>query len=182
MRDKVVIWLVGLSGSGKTTIAQGLTRQLREVGKTIVLVDGDEMRSIFKFDQAPGNYSLEGRRRNAERILAVCKWLESQGVDVVCSILCIFPDILLANRERFSGYVEVFLDVALDVAKERDIKGLYAAREQGETQNVVGIDIEFPRPVASDLIFNTGDQKVKADDVVSDILSFLELDVFDPDG
>jgi cytidine diphosphoramidate kinase len=178
----MVIWLVGLSGSGKTTVAKELTQQLRKSGKTVVLVDGDEMRSIFEFDQMPANYTLEGRRRNAERILAVCKWLEGQGVDVVCSILCIFPDILRANREVFPDYVEVFLDVALDVVKKRDVKGLYAAREHGETQNVVGIDIEFPKPTNSDLTFNTGDHNVKVEDVVSGILSFLEIEVLMHDG
>lgn len=114
------------------------------------------MRRIFNADQQPSDYGVEGRRRNAERIVEVCLWLDRQGFDVVCAILCIFPDLLEANRQRFSGYFEVFVDTPLETVAQRDIKSLYAPAIAGELRDVVGVDIEFPRPGAPDLTVDNG--------------------------
>ena len=95
----MVIWIVGLSGSGKTTIGAKLAVALRSNGRPTVIVDGDDMRKIFALDSSISNYQVSQRRLNAERIVEICRWLDTQGVNVVCNILCIFNDILLKNRE-----------------------------------------------------------------------------------
>ena len=71
----MIVWLVGLSGAGKTTIARALHRQWQAVSPATVLIDGDEVREIFQHDRGPDAYTMEGRRINAERIAAMSAWL-----------------------------------------------------------------------------------------------------------
>ena len=96
----MVIWLVGMSGAGKTTIGQALYASLKAQRPQTVFVDGDEIRALFRHDQQADAYSVAGRRVNAERIQALCGWLDGQGIDVVCCILSMFQDISDDNRQR----------------------------------------------------------------------------------
>jgi adenylylsulfate kinase len=160
----MVVWMVGLSGAGKSTIGREVYRQWKQCESNTVLVDGDEIRSLFKQDNAKSSYTTEGRRLNAERIVEICKWLDGQDINVVCCILCIFPDILKANRKQFKNYLEVYISAPYDILRARDSKGLYVAAEKGEQSNVVGIDIPFPKPVFSDLVL---DSSGKAGDFVT---------------
>ena len=148
----MVIWLIGLSGAGKTTIGTTLHRIWRARAPQTVLIDGDEIRRIFGDDNSSADYSIEGRRRNAQRIGDLCKWLDRQKINVVCCILSIFEDQRAANRTEFSEYFEVFVDAPMETLLERDSKNLYGPALRGEIRNVVGIDIEFPRPSNPDLI------------------------------
>ena len=148
----MVIWLVGLSASGKTTIGRRLAALLKERAPNTVFVDGDEVRRIFAHDRGDAPYTVEGRRINNERIAALCAWLDSQEMNVVCTILNIFPERLEANRKDYSSYFEVFVDAPLAVAKRRDARNLYARAEAGLEKNVVGMDIPFPSPVNPDMI------------------------------
>lgn len=151
----MVIWLIGLSGSGKTTLGRIVAQQLRQRHPNTVLLDGDEVREIFGSDRGDDAYTVAGRRRNAERLTALCRMLDRQGLHVVCCVLSIFPDMRADNRRQFSGYFEVFLDAPLSVLQARDVKGLYAAARAGTCRNVVGVDIPFPRPEAPDLVIDT---------------------------
>jgi len=166
----MVIWLIGLSGSGKSTLGHEVARQLREVKPNTVLLDGDELRKFFAHDQGNEPYTVQGRRINAERIVALCEMLDSQGIHVVCCILSIFPDMRLENRKRFSHYFEVFMDAPLDVLMARDVKGMYAAARRGEVNNVVGIDIPFERPVGSDITIDTSKNDANIKALASNIL------------
>ncbi|PKO46933.1 MAG: adenylyl-sulfate kinase [Betaproteobacteria bacterium HGW-Betaproteobacteria-22] len=151
----MVIWLIGLSGAGKSTLGHEVAKQLRDVKPNTVLLDGDELRKVFAHDQGDDPYTVQGRRINAERIVALCEMLDSQGIHVVCCILSIFPDMRLENRKRFSRYFEVFMDAPIDVLMERDVKGIYAAARRGEVTNVVGIDIPYERPANPDMTIDT---------------------------
>ena len=162
----MVIWLIGLSSAGKTAIGRKLYEIRKQRDAATVLVDGDEIRRLFRTDRTPADYSLEGRRDNAERMVELCAWLDSQSIDVVCCILCIFPDVLAENRRRFENYFEVFVDVPIEVAERRDVKNLYAPARRGETTNVVGIDMPFPIPEAPDMTVDNS-----ADDVDIDALA-----------
>ena len=149
----MVIWLIGLSGAGKTTIARQVVAQWRAKGAdNVVLVDGDEIRALFRHDQRPDAHSVAGRRVNAERIGDLCAWLDSQGINVVCSILSIFPDLRESNRSRFSRYFETYVRAPLEELVRRDNKNLYGPAMRGEISNVVGVDIPFPEPLNADLI------------------------------
>ena len=166
----MIVWLVGLSGAGKTTIARELHRQWQAREPATVLIDGDEIREIFKHDQNAAAYTLESRRINAERIAAISAWLDDQNINAVVSILCIFPDILTANRSRYSRYFEVFVDAPLADLEARDGKGLYAAARRGEMADVVGIDIPFPRLEHPDLVIQNYAASLDASAVASNIL------------
>jgi adenylylsulfate kinase-like enzyme len=169
----MIIWIIGLSGSGKTTLGTELTKQMRFFEKNTVLLDGDEMREFFSHFPHNDPYSVEGRRINAERIVALCKLLDSQNINVVCCTLSIFPDIRLANRQRFSRYIEIFMDAPLDIVRLRDVKGLYAAAAKGEIKNVVGEDIPFERPEYPDITIDSSNQFADIPQMATTILSRL---------
>ncbi|MFQ2147161.1 adenylyl-sulfate kinase [Aeromonas jandaei] len=150
----MVIWIVGLSGAGKTTIGRALYEELKINQKNLVLVDGDEIRALFCHNQIADDYSIAGRRINAERIQSLCRWLDSQGIDIVCCNLAMFSDIRTNNRHIFSDYREIFVDVPLSALMQRDDKGLYQAALCGRQHNVVGVDIEYCPPVDPDLVIH----------------------------
>ncbi|MBT5195116.1 MAG: adenylyl-sulfate kinase [Rhodospirillaceae bacterium] len=171
----MIVWLVGLSGAGKTTVARELHRRWQDHDPATVLIDGDEVREIFQHDRGTEPYTLEGRRINAERITAMSAWLDKQNINAVVSILCIFPDILAANRSRFSSYFEAFVDAPLADLEARDGKGLYAAARRGDEGNVVGIDIPFPRPENPDLVIRNDGPRLDAVAVAGEILSKIGI-------
>lgn len=153
----MVIWLTGLSGAGKTTLGRKVYSKIKKNYSNTVFIDGDEIREIFKHDKK-GDYSLNERRKNAERICALCKWLDSQNINVVCCILSVFEDSRKWNRRNFSSYYEVYIKAPIEfLVKERDYKGIYKAASSGNMKNVVGIDLEFSEPANPDLVIeNTG--------------------------
>lgn len=138
----MVIWLIGLSGSGKSTIGSELSTLIRSAGNPCVFLDGDIVREILGNDLS---HTLDDRRRNAERICRLCAHLETQRVNVVCGILSIFPESRDWNRKNHNSYFEVFVDASIEELKKRDTKGIYKNKK-----NVVGVDISFPIPTSPD--------------------------------
>lgn len=151
----MVIWLIGLSGAGKTTLGEAIAARWRERQPGTVLVDGDAVRRLYDHDGSDAAYTPAGRFENAQRITRLCEWLDGQGMNVVCCILSIFPAMRDANRTRFSRYYEIYLRAPLEVLCARDRKNLYAPALRGERRNVVGVDIEFVPPSAADLVIDT---------------------------
>lgn len=170
----MVIWLVGLSGAGKTTIGRELHALLKAREPNTVFVDGDEVRAVFKHDRGPDAYTLEGRAKNAERMAELCAWLDRQGMNVVCCCLSVFEETRAWNRETYSRYFEVYVSTPFDVLVERDSKGLYGAALRGETENVVGVDIPFTPPAAPDLVVENGRDPRDPREIAREILSMLE--------
>jgi len=166
----MVIWMIGLSGAGKSTLGREVAKQLRAIKPNTVLLDGDELRKVFAHDKGDAPYTVQGRRLNAERIVALCEMLDSQDIHVVCCILSIFPDMRLENRTRFSRYFEVFMDAPMEVLMARDVKGMYAASARGEVGDVVGINIRFERPVGSDVTIDTSSNDADIPLLASNIL------------
>jgi cytidine diphosphoramidate kinase len=120
----LVIWLIGLSGAGKSTIGKALVGEWREIAPNTVLVDGDEVRELFQDSIGKSRYSIAARRKSAERMIRLCRWLDQQGMNVVCCTLSIFHDLQEANRENYSSYFEVFVKVPLEVVVREDVKGI----------------------------------------------------------
>lgn len=145
----MVIWMIGLSGAGKTTLANEVIRIAKGDIANVVVVDGDVIRETFGNDLG---HSMADRRRNAERMMRLCRWLDGQGIHVVCAILSLFPEHRTWMRDNVDNYFEVFIDAPLEQLQVRDGKGLYAKFARGETTDVAGLDLEFPVPVAPDLV------------------------------
>lgn len=147
----MVIWLIGLSGAGKTAIGQEVYNLLKAKRPNVIFLDGDIVREIMGGDLG---YTMTDRLDNAWRICRLGKYLDGQGIDVVCGILSIFPETQRWNRENISHYFEVYIRAPLETLIQRDSKGLYRRALAGEIKNVVGMDIEFPPPPNPDLIIN----------------------------
>ena len=167
----MIVWLVGLSGTGKTTIARQLHKQWQALDPATVLIDGDEVREIFRHDRGPEAYTLAGRRINAERIAAMSAWLDGQGINAVVSILCIFPDIMAENRNRLGSYFEAFIDAPLADLMARDGKGLYTAAKRGKEANVVGMDLPFPTPEHPDVVIRNDGTSLDGEAIAANILA-----------
>jgi adenylylsulfate kinase len=168
----VIVWLIGMSGAGKTAVGTRLYRQLKETRPETVYLDGDLLREVWGGDLG---HDLAGREANAGRISRLCAMLDRQGITVVAAVLSIFPEWQAWNRATFSSYFEVFLDVPMDVREQRDSKGLYRAARAGEVRDVVGVDIPFPRPAHPDLVLRgcgaDGTPDVLAGRVLDEVLA-----------
>lgn len=169
----MVIWIVGLSGVGKTTIVRSIFDLWKQHQNKIMIIDGDEVRSIFQADNQTTDYDLSSRRLNALRIANLCKWVENQDKWAICAIQCLFDDIMLQNKERYRHYFQVELRASSHTLKYRDTKGLYEAYERQEIKNVVGIDIPYSRPTSSDKVYFT-DGQLRATEIASDIINSIE--------
>lgn len=156
----MVVWIVGLSGSGKTFLAKKIIKKIK--GKKIH-IDGDEIR---KFITKNLKYTIQDRRKNSSIIRNLCKYLETKGFFVICSILSIFKDHQKKNRKEFKNYFQIWIKANKLKLFERNNKKIYSKK------NVIGKDIDFPKPYKSDLIIeNTYKkyEKKKLEDIVNKI-------------
>ena len=168
----MIIWILGLSGSGKSTAGRQLYKQWKKDSPATVFLDGDEIRRIFKHNTGNDPYTLEGRRINADRIQSLCLWLDSQAINVVCCILSIFEESRIWNRENYSNYLEVYLHASDEILSKR--RDLYKKAKNGEIKNVVGVDIPFSLPTNPDLTFDTGEKGNSPDKIATKIYEILK--------
>tara|TARA_A200000113_G_C8801651_1_gene334317 strand:- start:412 stop:918 length:507 start_codon:yes stop_codon:yes gene_type:complete len=168
----MVIWIIGLSASGKSTLACHVVEYLREKNRPVVLLDGDTFRQIFADDVG---HDVEGRRINARRLSYLSKHLSLQGVTVVAAVLSIFPEWQKWNRENIDNYFQVWLDVDTKVLLERETKSLYKDAIAGQISNVVGIDIPFPEPYKSDFKIDNNKFVTDTKEVAMKIIKKLKL-------
>ncbi|MBH63918.1 MAG: adenylyl-sulfate kinase [Alphaproteobacteria bacterium] len=166
----MIIWLIGLSGAGKSTVGRIVAERLRQNCRNLVYLDGDDLREVW--GDSPG-HTIEGRALNAQRISHLCHLLDSQGIHAVTAILSIFPEWQAWNRAHFSRYFEIYFDVPLETVEARDPKGIYAAARAGREKNVVGIDIPFTPPLNADLILQPPEVLEPVDAIANRILDAL---------
>ncbi len=150
-----VIWITGLSGAGKSTTARRVVDRLRLEERSVVLLDGDELRTVFG-DQA--GHHPDDRLRLAQTYGRLCGLLAGQGLTVVCATISLFAECHRWNRDHLPGYLEVYLRVPTKVLAARDPKGIYAAAQTGKTRHVLGIDTPFDEPAAPDLVIDNQHQ------------------------
>ena len=167
----MVIWLIGLAGAGKTTIGREVFALLKERKANVVFIDGDDFRAIMGDDLG---HTIAAREINAGRISRLCKHLDSQGIDVVCSVLSIFHQWQRWNRKNFSRYFEVYIRVPFETVVARDPKGLYRRALAGEMKNVVGVDIEFPPPEFPDLIIDNDGRVESLTEIAGSIVDKIQ--------
>lgn len=141
-----VVWITGLSGSGKSTVGHGVWRALRARGVAAIYLDGDVLREMLG---AVDSHGPEERRALAHTYGRMCKVLADQGISVVCATISMFHSVRRWNREQIPGYREIWLRVPLDELKRRDPKGLYA-----KGVNMQGLDLAVEEPDTPDLIID----------------------------
>ena len=149
------VWITGLSGAGKSTVAALVAAELKRRTPAVVLLDGDALREVFP--RADGMTKAD-RLRLATSYARLCGQLASQGLDVVIATISMFDEVRAWNREHLARYVEVFLDVPKTELRRRDPKGLYARFDAGEAKDVVGFDLPAELPTSPHLrLENHGD-------------------------
>lgn len=164
----MVVWIIGLSGTGKTTLASQVVERIRQLNGKVVLLDGDLIRTLFGNDV---DHTIEGRRRNAERLSVLSKFLADQGIHVVAAVLSIFPEWRRWNRENIPDYSEVYLKASMQTLLRRDIKNLYAKAARGEIVNVIGVDIPFPEPENPDLVIENDVDRLEFKEFIDRIMN-----------
>lgn len=164
----MVIWIIGLSGVGKTTLSQLVYEKLKPSTPNLVRLDGDAIRNVFGNDV---DHSVEGRLKNAERLSHLTKLLSDQGIHVIAAVLSIFPEWRKWNRENIQDYAEVYLKVSIDTLIKRGREHLYVSAREGKLQNVVGVDIDFPEPSSPDLVIDNEEVRNDFSELVDQILS-----------
>jgi adenylylsulfate kinase len=149
-----VVWITGLAGSGKTTLGGRLALALRAQGCPVVHVDGDNVRALMGSDLG---YGTRDRVDNAYRIARLCRFLQGEGVLVVCSTMSLYEQIWQFNRSNLDPYLQVYLDVPMSVLEGRDQKGLYSGVSLGQARDVGGVDLPLVLPIDSDLVLENSD-------------------------
>ncbi|MFW6069135.1 MAG: adenylyl-sulfate kinase [Chloroflexota bacterium] len=150
-----VLWMTGLSGAGKTTIALILVEELKKQGLKVERLDGDVVRQSLTRDLG---FTKEDRDKNIERVTFVAKLLSRNGVACVCSFISPYQAVRDQVREETTNFIEVFVDAPLEVVMERDVKGLYAKAVAGEIPNFTGISDPFEAPIAPEIHVRTDRQ------------------------
>lgn len=160
-----VIWFTGLSGSGKSTIAEGLKAIMLKQGQPVFVLDGDALRSGLNRDLG---YDGHSRSENIRRAVEVAKILHDANVTVIAAFISPFQKDRDLARSRFDpgSFIEVYLSTPIEVCEMRDVKGLYKQARQGLIENMTGIDSVYEPPSNPEVVIDTSK---------SDITSNIEL-------
>lgn len=167
------LWLTGLSGAGKTTLAGLLSAELRARGVSVEVLDGDEVRT--NLSKGLG-FSREDRDTNIRRIGYVCRLLSRNGVGTVSAAISPYSaareEVRRAVEQDGAAFIEVFVKCPIAVLAERDVKGLYKRALAGELKGFTGVSDPYEEPVAPDILVETDRESV--DFSVNKILQHLE--------
>jgi adenylylsulfate kinase len=165
-----VIWMTGLSGAGKTTIAKRLEERLLELGYFSQILDGDIIRSGINNNLS---FTDADRFENIRRIAEVSKLFVNSGIITINCFISPTDDIreMAKNIIGKDDFIEVFVDAPFDVCEERDVKGLYSKARRGEIRFFTGIDSPYDIPKHPDLVLETDHQGVE--ESVDRLLTFI---------
>ena len=164
----MTLWLTGLPSSGKTTIAKQLASVLVTQGRTVEVLDGDELRR----DISRGlGFSLEDRWEHIRRVGFLAEVLQKRGAIVIVAAIAPYRELREEMRRRLRTYVEVFVNAPLSICEQRDVKGLYRRARTGELKCLTGVDDVYEAPVTPEVECHTHTETV--DQSVARILEFL---------
>jgi bifunctional enzyme CysN/CysC len=153
----ICLWFTGLSGSGKSTIANALEKELYQLGKRTYILDGDNVRQGLNYDLG---FTEVDRIENIRRVTEVAKLMTDAGLIVLVTFISPFQKDREMARSKFNEgeFIEIFVDTPLDECEKRDPKGLYQKARQGAIKNFTGIDSVFERSTSAEFIFDTTNQ------------------------
>lgn len=169
----VMLWFTGLSGSGKSTVAIALERELQKRGLLCRILDGDNIRSGI--NKGLG-FTAEDRRENIRRIAEVAKLFVDTGIITIAAFISPSNELrrMASDIIGAEDFKEVYISTPLEVCEARDVKGLYAKARHGEIKNFTGISAPFEAPEHPALSIDTS--KVSLEDSVKQILTFLGIE------
>ncbi len=156
MSDKgVTVWFTGLSGAGKSTIAEALEKVLKERGRKVEIMDGDVVRT--NLSKGLG-FSKEDRDINIRRIGFVCDLLARNGVIAIAAAISPYREIRDENRANTENFLEVYVECSIEELTRRDVKGLYEKALKGEIKNFTGISDPYEEPLNPEVTLNSETQ------------------------
>ena len=168
----VMLWFTGLSGSGKSTVAIALERELHKRGLLCRILDGDNIRMGIN---ANLGFSEEDRRENIRRVAEVAKLFVDTGIITIAAFVSPTEELrqLAENIIGKDDFKEIFISTPIEECERRDVKGLYARARRGEVKNFTGISAPFEAPKHSALSIDTS--KMPLEESVNMLLKFLNV-------
>ena len=163
------MWLTGLPGSGKTTIARELEPELKKLGWPVEVLDGDEIRQ--NLSKGLG-FSREDRETHLKRVTYVAKLLSRNGVAVIAAFISPYRNIREYAQKETTNFVEVFVKCSVEACAKRDPKGLYKKASAGQIKDLTGPQDLYEEPVQPDLVVDT--ERLNLRESVDTILAKLE--------
>jgi adenylylsulfate kinase len=163
-----VVWFTGLSGAGKSTVAEWVSNELRNRGLRVESLDGDAVRKIFP----QTGFTRPEREEHIRRVGFLASKLEQNGVFVIASFVSPYAESRQFVRGLCRDFVEVYVSTPLEVCERRDVKGLYARARRGEIQHFTGIDDPFEPPVHPEITLDTSTLPVE--EAGGLVLAYLE--------
>jgi bifunctional enzyme CysN/CysC len=167
----VLLWFTGLSGAGKSTIADSLERKLHALEKRTFVLDGDNVRHGLNRDLG---FTEADRVENIRRVAEVAKLFVEAGLITMVAFISPFRAEREMARELVgpNEFVEIFVDTPLEVCEQRDPKGLYRKARRGELRNFTGLDSPYERPETPELILNACNER--AEELADHVIAFLQ--------
>ncbi|KOP23555.1 adenylylsulfate kinase [Hapalosiphon sp. MRB220] len=170
MKSKgVIVWLTGLSGAGKSTIARGVESKLNTRNSLVEVLDGDEIRRHLSQELG---FTKEDREINIRRIGYVANLLSRNGIVVIVAAISPYRAIRDEIRIMSQNFIEVYVDTPLEVCEARDVKGLYAKARSGQIKNFTGIEDLYEAPINPEIICRT--TKENTEQCINKIIAKLE--------
>jgi len=170
-----VIWLTGIPGSGKTTLALELQKIYQQKGLPIEILDGDEIRKTLSKDLG---FSPEDRKEHNRRVIFVAKILAKNGVTTIIPLISPYRETRANARKEIPNFVEVWVKASVDECKKRDPKGLYKKALAGEIKNLTGLQAPYEEPQNAELVLDTEKHSVEesVDLIISTVKKLGYLD------
>lgn len=163
------LWFTGLSGSGKSTIAERVALRLERKGVPVELLDGDIVRTHLSKGLG---FNKEDRDENIKRVGFVCQLLTRNGVAVIASVISPYREARDHNRAKIKDFVEVYTRCPVEVCAQRDLKGLYQKAKAGEIKGFTGVDDPYEPPLSPEVVCRTDTESVE--DSVEKVMRKLE--------
>ena len=154
----VTVWFTGLSGCGKTTVADLVDKKLKEQGYKVERLDGDIVRQSLTKDLG---FSKEDRNTNIDRVTFVAKLLTRNDVIVLATFISPYIARRNKTREEIGSFLEVFVDCPLEECEKRDVKGMYKKAREGIIKEFTGISDPYEAPENPELVLKTKDETVE---------------------
>ena len=164
-----VLWFTGLSGSGKSTIAEAVSDLLNRKNIKLEALDGDRIRDVFPNT----GFDKEARIAHIKRVGYLAGMLEKNGISVAVSLVSPYTEARAFARELCSRFIEVYVSTSLEICEARDVKGLYQKARRGEIKQFTGIDDPYEPPKHPEITIDTSTQSIDAS--VAIIMNYIKI-------